>query len=215
MILIIILLIFFILFFYNIYIEDFTYFNLNLDITNPKSHNNISNNYYEINFHENIEENTIKNYTHDINSDIFNNRIKLHDTNIARYNKTLSTNLIDSSNCCLVQKNFDSGNFNYIYTKLKDSNCNNELYELDQNNQLLYDGINNWSNNNCNGNNSILGSCRIANLECIDFITKKDCFNITSEGKSDSMLNFNISNQNNDPKRKTKWSNKTCQDKIY
>jgi hypothetical protein len=209
MIHIIILFIFFILFFYNLYSENFTYFNLNLDITNPKSYNNINNNYYDINFHNKIKTSGINNYTDDINNDIFNNRIKLQNIN------TLSTNLINSNNCCLIQKRFNSGNFNYMYTKLKDSDCNNELYELDQNNQLLYDGINNWSNDNCNKDTSILGSCRIANLECIDFITKEECFNITSEGKSDNMLKFNMSNQNNNPIRKTIWSNKTCQDKIF
>lgn len=211
----IIILFIFLIFFYNIYTEEFSYFNLNLNINNPKSHNNISNNYYDTNFYSKIQENTKKNYKDSINSDIFNSRIKLQNINTSPYTYTTSTNLIDSSNCCLVQKKFDSGNFNYIYTKLKDNNCNNELYELDQNNQLLYDGVNNWSNNNCNEKTSLLGSCRIANLECIDFITKERCFNITSEGKSDDMLRFNISNQTNNPIRKTKWSNKTCQDKIY
>lgn len=178
--------------------EKFSYFNLNLDINNPKSVNTNTNNHYNIDF-------PIYKLTDNTEERLFNNRIKLLNThNIPHTNSIKTSNLIDSSNCCLIQKKFDSGNFSYIYTKLKDDKCNNELYELDQNNQLLFDGINKWSNNNCSIEKSKLGSCRVADFECIEFITKDACSNIIADGK-----------QNKDFHIKTIWSNKTCQDKVY
>lgn len=220
---IIIILLIILLYLSNYINENFTYFNLNLDIINPKSVNTNNNYYYDINFpisnyntNNNISDSTnnnisdsTNNYISDnrIRSAIFDNRIKFININNTPYTNTIKTsNLIDSSNCCLIQKKFDSGTFSYIYTKLKDDKCNSELYELDQNNQLLFDGVNNWSNNNCSLSDSELGSCRIANLECIDFITQDDCLNITYSNRT---------NQNNDPSKETRWSNKTCQDKIY
>ena len=66
----------------------------------------------------------------------------------------------------------------------------------------------------CNSENSNLGSCRIANLECIDFINKEDCFNISSEAKADYYLKFNLTNQNNKFNTKMTWSKNTCQDYL-
>jgi hypothetical protein len=40
---------------------------------------------------------------------------------------------------------------------------------------LLLDGVNNWSNENCNNENTTLGSCRLINNECIEFVDKKFC----------------------------------------
>lgn len=123
--------------------------------------------------------------------------------NIANYdykNDIITTNLLDSSNCCLVQKEFSEGNFNYKYTPLKNEYCNINLYELDQNNQLLFDNINNWNNNNCNNKSKVLGSCRKTNMECIDFITKNDCENIKKNNRNE-LIGI-----------KTVWSTKTCND---
>jgi len=90
------------------------------------------------------------------------------------------------TNCCLVEKKYVSnknelfgGNFKYIYTKKTNEECNNDLYNLNSNKQLLFDGINNWSNKHCIDNQSeaLIGSCRNINKECVDFVDKKFCDN--------------------------------------
>ncbi len=174
--------------------ENFSYFNLNLDLNVPISHNNEKFLYETVNYSGckyDLPQNIQKN--------IFSNRIKL--MNIANYeyiNDITTTNLLDSSNCCLVQKEFNEGNFNYKYTPLKNDFCNINLYELDHNNKLLFDNVNNWNNNNCKNNSTVLGSCRKTNMECIDFVTEDECKNIKKSAKNDLIGNNTI------------WSNKTC-----
>jgi hypothetical protein len=112
--------------------EHFSYFNLNLNLNVPISHNNEACTYEKINYiGYNYE------LPQNIQTNIFTNRIKLK--NIANYdyvNNIITTNLLDSSNCCLVQKEFNDGKFNYTYTPLKNDKCNINLYELDHNNLL-------------------------------------------------------------------------------
>ena len=48
-------------------------------------------------------------------------------------------------------------------------------FEIDQNNQLLFDGVNNWNNEECKDDSKILGSCQHYNFECIDFVSKDTC----------------------------------------
>jgi hypothetical protein len=189
--------------------ENFSYFNLNLNLHVPISHNNEAYPYEKINYiGYNYE------LPQNIQTNIFTNRIKLK--NIANYdyvNNIITRNLLDSSNCCLVQKEFNEGKFNYTYTPLKNDKCNINLYELDHNNKLLFDKVNRWDNNNCNNNtNKILGSCRKADMECIDFVSEDQCNNITNESKGDFLLKFNHKNKNNVFSTKTIWSNKTCND---
>lgn len=184
--------------------ENFTYFNLNLDISKPISYNN------EFCFYKKI------NYTIPYSStepNIFENRIKLINVATTSTDNLLnSSNLLDSSNCCLVQKEFNDGNFSYKYTPLKNDQCNINNYELDHNNQLLFDKVNGWNNDNCKKDNTILGSCRKADMECIDFISETDCNNITNEAKGNFLLNFDHKNKNNVTSTKTIWSTKTCND---
>jgi hypothetical protein len=203
-----IFLLFLVIYFTNLR-EPFEFFNLNYDITLPKSYNTNTDTTYKINFPL---------YNSDLNNNttesIFNNRIKFININNTAYkNSFITTNLIDNANCCLAQKKFDSGNFSYTYKPLKNKECNIDLYELDQNNKLLFDKTNNWSNDMCNNNTSNLGSCRIANSECIDFITQDECINITTEIKTDIEGNH-LNNLNNKLSSKTIWSKKTCNDKI-
>jgi hypothetical protein len=89
----------------------------------------------------------------------------------------------NTKNCCLIEKKYDidsksiyNGNFKYIYKKLKDDKCYYDLYNLDNNKQLMIEGINGWSNNNCS-NEALdkVGSCRNMNFECIDFVNKAFC----------------------------------------
>jgi hypothetical protein len=110
-------------------------------------------------------------------------------------------------NCCLVEKkyiednkntpiklrNSTGGHFKYVYTKLEDEKCDLKLFRLDNNKQLFFDGVNNWSNNYCKVNNSknVLGSCRLNSKECIDFVDKNYC-----------------------DKYKMTWSEKTCHDPL-
>ena len=184
--------------------EGFSYFNLNLDTNKPISHNNDFLPYKKVKYIIN-KSNTPPT--------IFNNRIRLR--NIANYdyvNNIVTTNLIDSSNCCLVQKEFNNGTFNYKYTPLKNDQCNINNYELDHNNKLLFDKVNYWNNNNCNNKNKVLGSCRKADMECIDFMTEDECNRINTEAKGDFFLKFNFKNKNNVKSTKTVWSKKTCND---
>lgn len=207
---IILLFLLFLLFLVTYINENFTYFNLNFNLNTPISNNVNEDTKYNINLPTN-------NYdlNNNIEGNIFNNRIKLLNiNNTPNENLIKTTNLIDSSNCCLVQKEFDAGKLSYKYKLLKDNNCSINLYELDQNNKLFFDGINNWSNDTCNNEGSMLGSCRLANMECLDFITKEECFNITSEAKADFYLKFNLTNQNNKLNTKMVWSKKTCNEII-
>jgi hypothetical protein len=202
----ILLFLLFLLFFTTYFNENFTYFNLNFNLNNPLSSNVNEDTSYQVNFP--IADYDLNNNIHE---NIFNNRIKLLNINTTPNEDLIkTTNLLDSSNCCLVQKEFNSGKFNYKYKSLKNKDCSINLYELDQNNKLFFDGINGWSNNKCTDNISNLGSCRLANMECLDFMTKEECFNITSEVKADFYLKFNLSNKNNKLNTKMVWSKQSC-----
>ena len=87
-----------------------------------------------------------------------------------------------NTKCCLIEKQYlqdnksiYNGNFKYLYTKKENKDCNLFNYDLNNNKQLLIDGVNNWSNEKCNDINSNLGSCRINNNECIEFVDKQYC----------------------------------------
>ncbi len=180
--------------------EPFTYFNLNLNLNVPISYNNDTDTYGKfkhIKYKYELPKNT--------ETSIFNNRITLK--NVANYdynNKLVNSNKLDNNNCCLVQKEFNNGEFSYKYTPLKNDQCNINLYELNNNNTLLFGKV------DCKKTNKILGSCRKANMECIDFITENDCNKVTTEAKGDFFLKFNYKNKNNVSSTKTIWSNKTC-----
>lgn len=104
-----------------------------------------------------------------------------------------------NTSCCLVEKKYlpnDNslyrGDFKYMYSPKKNEMCNPSLYDLNNNQQLLIDGVNNWSNKNCNDQNTFLGSCRNINNECIDFVDQQFCNQISG------MV----------------WSGKTCQNPL-
>lgn len=145
-----------------------------------------------------------------INSEtIFNNRILLKTTNpnLEIEQNLNSNNKLDSSNCCLVTKNFN-GDYYYDYKKMSGDKCNIDLYMLDKNKELLFDGINGWSNNACQAehdNNYInkLGSCRNNNFECKDFVLEQTCNNYKETTKN-SLNN----------KTYIKWSEKTCEERL-
>ncbi len=107
---------------------------------------------------------------------------------------------LSNVNCCLVEKKYVpnpnalfGGNFTYLFTKKSNEQCDNKLYNLNSNQQLLIDSDNNWTNDFCSKNpknlDFLIGSCRNINKECIDFVNKEFC-----------------------DKYKMKWSNKTCHD---
>ena len=112
------------------------------------------------------------------------------------------TDILSNNNvkkCCLVEKQYlpdnnsmYGGNFKYTYATKEKEDCDLSKYELNNNKQLLIDGVNNWSNNNCTDKNSVLGSCRMINNECIDFVDKPFC------DKIPGMV----------------WSEKTCQNPL-
>jgi len=101
-----------------------------------------------------------------------------------------------NTKCCLVQKNYlpndnslYKGNFKYTFTSKKNEECDPELYNSDNNNQLLIDKVNNWSNENCSENTNKIGSCRMINYECIDFVDKEYCDKIPEMVWSDKTCN--------------------------
>jgi hypothetical protein len=85
-----------------------------------------------------------------------------------------------NTKCCLIEKKYSpdnnslsGGNFKYMYSSKENDQCNPSLYDLN-NKQLLIDGVNNWSNGSCNDGGG-LGSCRMINNECVDFVNKEFC----------------------------------------
>lgn len=95
-------------------------------------------------------------------------------------NESLESNL--KTKCCIVEKKYlpdninkFGGNFKYLYSNKENEECDPSLYDLNNNKQLLIDGENNWNNNKCKEQNSIIGSCRLINNECIDFVDKEFC----------------------------------------
>jgi hypothetical protein len=91
--------------------------------------------------------------------------------------------------------------------------CNVNLYNLDSQNQILFDGIDYWDNKYCKNNtpDQILGSCGNYNKKyCVDFITKDRCEYIRDNGKADEYLGFTLTRNKSD----VSWTNKTCQDPV-
>jgi hypothetical protein len=111
-----------------------------------------------------------------INNPIYNQ------DNILPINNSNNLSLLSNSKqCCLIKKSFiednseSGGRFKYGYKKIYNDNCNYDLYNINENLQLLMDGEYNWDNNNCNEENNKLGSCRNTNKKCIDFVDKDFC----------------------------------------
>ena len=132
---------------------------------------------------------------------IYENRFNFIPSTI---NKNILSNInnddLKSNKCCLVKKELDNNNFKYTYTLYNNLDCNINNFALDHNNELLFDGINNWNNNNCNNDTNILGSCQHYNFECIDFVDKETCNKYNDKMPPDPLnrkINFT-------------WSNKPC-----
>lgn len=109
------------------------------------------------------------------------------------YTSYLSLEEKPEINCCLVNKNFNSqyGVFDYNYYKLKNEMCDLNKHQLDNSNAKLFiEGENNWHNIMCE-NRGYIGSCKNANNECIDFVTKDFCDSYRME-----------------------WSNQTCKSQV-
>jgi hypothetical protein len=109
-----------------------------------------------------------------------------------------------NTKCCLVEKNYVKsdnslygGNFEYNYSSKQNEDCDPSKYELNNNKQLLIDGVNNWSNDNCTNKNKVIGSCRMVNKECIDFVDKPFCDKIPDMVWSDKTCNNPIFLPNN------------------
>ena len=88
---------------------------------------------------------------------------------------------IKTPKCCLIQKRLSKDNkFKYIYTPLTGSYCN--YNNLSSNNEELYfDGFNNWNNEtDCNDKSHLIGSCRHINKECVEFVKKDVCDKVKS-----------------------------------
>lgn len=178
----------------------------------PQSNNNLFTNYYDKNYNlitisESID---LSN-----NDKIFSNRIQLKD--ITRSDSNIKSNntrknLIYDNSCCLVSKNYTKDGFSYNYTPLENENCNINNYELDHNNQIMFNNLNYWDNKYCKNNlaNQILGSCRNNNFECFDFVTEGQCIEYANNIKLNYYLKFDLDRKNVN----VVWSEKTCEGKI-
>jgi len=159
----------------------------NVNKSTPKSIND-NVNYYNIN----LPNHNILNTNNDL---IFQNRIiQINNSNPIINNNNIKTD------CCLVKLKVNNNEYTYDHIKLKDNDCRLENYELDQNNQLLFDNVNGWSNKYCSNDNTELGSCKHRNLECVDFTTKTTC---------DNYNNLMPSDRQNRPIY-LEWSDKPC-----
>ena len=101
----------------------------------------------------------------------------------------------DNIKCCKVSKIRNKDKWSYQYQVLDRDNCKKEV--TNNNQAILYPGTSYWdTNDRCiepnNEESKYLGSCRRFNFECIDFIPEKACNEIPN----------------------TRWSTKTCTDKL-
>ena len=155
----------------------------------------ISDNIYQSDYHPDLNtNNNLVLKDNEISPEILNNESKLK--------------------CCLVEKKYISdgshtygGSFIYKFNKLENEACEMNNFMLDSNKQLFFDKTNetannipnnslmewsnNWSNNNCDIKNNILGSCRSDGKICIEFIDKNVCDTY-----------------------KMRWSSKTCNEDL-
>ena len=108
--------------------------------------------------------------------------------------KTISNkkDYFNEKNCCLVSKVFNKDKERYEYKFDKKDKC--KITDATNNNMqhLFIDGVDGWNNKNCKPiepkDKDPLGSCRIYNFECRDFLTQGQCSKYNME-----------------------WSDKTCQ----
>ena len=193
MIKIIIIIILLILIFLFNYSELFTIFNL--------VEQNTPNGYYDIDRFLKILFSSDE-YT----SSIYQNRFNFIPTTINNdlNNDNLNYNKLKNNKCCLVKKELDNNNFKYTFTKYYGDECDIDNFVLDHNNQLLFDEINNWDNNECKNDNTKLGSCQHYDFECIDFVDEETC-DIYNEKMPRDPLNRKIN---------FVWSNKPCYNKL-
>ena len=118
---------------------------------------------------------------------LFNNNTCEKMADIVPYDEN-KLHIEKSNKCCLVEKQYiqnnsiNGGDFKYIYTIKHDEECNPNKYDM-YNKEILMD------NENCNSENSNLGSCRMINNECVDFVTKKYCNTIPGMVWSDKTCN--------------------------
>jgi len=194
MIKIIIIIILLILIFLVNYYESFTIFN-SVDQNTP-------NGYYDIDRYFKILFPSDK-YT----SSIYQNRFNFIPTTINDNDDyDYNDNYIELKNIrsFLVKKKLDNNNFKYTLTKYNNNDCDIDNFVLDQNNQLLFDEINNWDNNECKNDNTTLGSCQHHDFECIDFVDEETCDNYNKKMPPDPL------------KRKINfvWSNKPCYNRL-
>ena len=104
----------------------------------------------------------------------------------------LYTKDLTSKDCCLVEKKkfnntytIDNTQNEYKYTKYTGNDCDLDNFDLNENKQLFFDAVNDWSNNYCSANTSNLGSCQHYDMECIDFVSQEKCEEYNKKMPSD------------------------------
>ena len=82
-------------------------------------------------------------------------------------------------NCCKVTKVFDKEQNKFVYKYKKLKQCSNNKINNTAFSNTFIDGINGWKDEYCKDldimNDNKLGSCKLINFECKDFMTKAQC----------------------------------------
>lgn len=118
-----------------------------------------------------------------LESNVYHNVDNLAPWNIdaIKFESELTKEELDNNReCCLVERIYGpdlrsiyGANFSYKYSPLKGIQCNRKLHNINHTKQLFMVGENGWTNDKCQVNK--LGSCRLNNKECVDFMDKKTC----------------------------------------
>lgn len=146
----------------------------NSNISSINSLGSSSNKVYDNKKYINIASSDIANSSNINNNMAYNNSIY---TKLENDPNNFTTNYVQlkSNKCCLVKKVLNGESFNYEYTPYQDNECDLNNFELDHNNQLLFDGESGWTHDKCSNDKTDLGSCQHYDFECIDFVSKNKC----------------------------------------
>jgi len=112
---------------------------------------------------------------------------------------TLFVDDLTSNKCCLVEKKLFANNITidntknkYNYTPYYGDSCNLDNFDLNENRQLFFDGVNGWDNSKCSEDKGTLGSCQHYDLECIDFVPENNCKDYNNKMPPDRQNRTNI-----------------------
>lgn len=99
-------------------------------------------------------------------------------------NISKKTDFSKLKNCCYVKKVFDKDKKEFVYKYKKISECQASNLVNSNTSNIFVDGVNGWDNKYCRepdlndksyDQDKMLGSCKMVNFECKDFMTRDEC----------------------------------------